>query len=42
VTYDEWRVVSLAPWGRTGQIAAFLCACAIVLFAWRALRHDER
>jgi uncharacterized membrane protein len=42
MTYDEWRVVSLAPWGRIGQVAALACAMAIVLFAWRALRHDER
>ncbi|MGZ3429685.1 MAG: hypothetical protein ACXVCV_23705, partial [Polyangia bacterium] len=42
MTYDEWRIVSLAPWGRLGQIAEILCSCAIVLFAWRALRHDER
>ena len=42
MTYDEWRVVSLAPWGRVGQIAALLCGCIIVVFAWRALRHDER
>jgi uncharacterized membrane protein len=42
VTYDEWRIVSLAPWGRLGQIAAIAVACAIVFFAWRALRHDER
>ncbi|MCA1662749.1 MAG: glutamine amidotransferase [Myxococcales bacterium] len=42
MTYDEWRVISLAPWGRLGQAAALLCACVIVLFAWRALRHDER
>ena len=41
MTYDEWRVVSLAPWGRLGQVAALGCALAIVLFAWRALRHDE-
>lgn len=42
MTYDEWRVVSLAPWGRLGQLAAIAVACVIVLFAWRALRHDER
>ncbi|MDB4965689.1 MAG: hypothetical protein JWN44_1378 [Myxococcales bacterium] len=42
MTYDEWHIVSLAPWGRVGQAAAILCACAIVFFAWRALRHDER
>ncbi|HEX8954572.1 MAG TPA: glutamine amidotransferase, partial [Polyangia bacterium] len=42
MTYDEWRIVSLAPWGRLGQIAALACALVIVLFAWRALRHDER
>jgi len=42
MTYDEWRVVSLAPLGRLGQVAALLCACIIVFFAWRALRHDER
>ncbi|HEY2748372.1 MAG TPA: glutamine amidotransferase, partial [Polyangia bacterium] len=42
LTYDEWRLVSLAPWGRLGQGAALLCACIIIFFAWRALRHDER
>ncbi|HEY1587692.1 MAG TPA: hypothetical protein VGH63_18465, partial [Polyangia bacterium] len=42
LTYDEWRLVSLAPWGRLVQGAALACACVIVLFAWRALRHDER
>src|SRR5439155_11000357 len=42
MTYDEWRIVSLAPWGRIGQAAALACACVIVIFAWRALRHDER
>ena len=26
MTYDEWRVVSLAPWGRLGQLAALACA----------------
>ncbi|HXU67941.1 MAG TPA: glutamine amidotransferase [Polyangia bacterium] len=42
MTYDEWRVVSLAPWGHVGEVAAVVCACVIVFFAWRALRHDER
>src|SRR3954468_11746737 len=42
MTYDEWHLVSLAPWGRAGQIAAILSAVVIVFLAWRALRHDER
>ena len=39
---DEWRLISLAPWGRLGAIAAVLTALAIVLLAWRALQHEER
>src|SRR4051812_18203121 len=42
MTYDEWHIVSLAPWGRLGQVLAVLASVAIVFFAWRALRHDER
>lgn len=42
MTYDEWHLVSLAPWGRVAQLAALACGVAIVVLAWRALRLDER
>lgn len=42
MTYDEWHLVSLAPWGRFAMAAALLCACTIIVLAWRALMLDER
>jgi uncharacterized membrane protein len=41
-TYDEWHLVSLAPWGRLGAGLAVAAALAIVVLAWRALRKEER
>lgn len=41
-TFDEWHLVSLAPWGRLGQALALVTALLIVLFAWRALMREER
>lgn len=41
VTYDEWRLVSLAPWGHAAQVAAVAAAVVIVALAWRALRHER-
>jgi uncharacterized membrane protein len=40
-TYDEWHLVSLAPWGRAGGVVAGAIALVVIFFAWRALR-DER
>ena len=43
MTYDEWRVVSLAPWGRArADRGARVRVRDRRCFAWRALRHDER
>ena len=42
LTYDEWHVVSLAPWGRLGQALSIGAAVVIVALAWKALAHEER
>ena len=42
MTFDEWHLVSMAPWGRMAQILALAAAVVIVFFAWRALRREER
>ena len=41
-TFDEWHLVSLAPWGRLGVALAIIAAVAVMAFAWRALRREER
>jgi hypothetical protein len=42
MSYDEWHIVSMAPWGRLAQGLALVASLVIVLFAWRALRREER
>ncbi|MFI5290004.1 MAG: hypothetical protein ACHQ17_10165, partial [Polyangia bacterium] len=42
LTFDEWHLVSLAHWGRLVDLAAIAIALVIVIFAWRALRREER
>jgi uncharacterized membrane protein len=42
VTFDEWHLVTLQPWGRVGAIAAGAIAVVVLFFAWRALRDEER
>lgn len=42
MSYDEWHIVAMAPWGRVAQVLALLAAVAIVFFAWWALRKEER
>jgi uncharacterized membrane protein len=39
---NEWRVVSLAPWGRLVDGLAIALALAVVLLAWRALAVERR
>ena len=41
-TFDEWHLVSLAPWGKLGTVLAICAAVTIVTFGWLALRRDER
>jgi uncharacterized membrane protein len=41
-TFDEWHLVSLAPWGRAGAALAVCAALVIVVLAWRALGREER
>jgi uncharacterized membrane protein len=40
-TYDEWHLVSLAPWGRTATVCAVAAAVVILFFAWRALAEER-
>jgi uncharacterized membrane protein len=39
---SQWHLVSLAPWGRVATGLAVAASIAIVFFAWRALRREER
>ncbi|HEX4456594.1 MAG TPA: hypothetical protein VIA18_01410, partial [Polyangia bacterium] len=42
VTFDEWHLVSLAPWGRITEALAIAASVAIIALAWRALRLEEK
>jgi hypothetical protein len=40
MNFDEQHFVLLSSWGRAASLAAIAAAVAVVLLAWRALRHE--
>jgi uncharacterized membrane protein len=42
VTFNEWHLTLLAPWGWPGRAFALTTACLVLVLAWRALRRDSR
>jgi hypothetical protein len=41
-SFDEWHLVSLAPWGQVANVVAIAIALTIIALAWRALAREER
>ncbi|MCS6914136.1 MAG: hypothetical protein RMK29_13170 [Myxococcales bacterium] len=42
LSWNEWHLTLLSPWGWPGRVMAFLSALLVLILAWRALRRDTR